>query len=256
MTRLAPLLLLLIASTAFGQFDRAAVNRRLGVSEPLNMLSSRSGDISIDGPHTANVGESVKLTIRGLDLDPSKTVLELFDEVARVPIVYSSRNGGSLVASSSLVLDPLNRELRCEVTVVASDADVYVVVLRDGDGELFHWLTVGGEPPKPPDPPQPPPPPPIQKPTAVTYFYEKDQTAVPPPVAAAISELNTQGIAANIVEQTPADGTGAVPLQYKFSWPAAKDAGLPCLVVMAGETVVRVVKGPKTQQEVLEAVKP
>jgi len=36
----------------------------------------------------------------------------------------------------------------------------------------------------------------------------------------------------------------------------ALKVGLPCLVVLAGDKVVRVVKSPKTAREVEEAVKP
>lgn len=91
------------------------------------------------------------------------------------------------------------------------------------------------------------------KPTAVTYVYEKDDSVVPSPVAAALDKLNRQGIMATRDEVDTTDGTDPVPDQYKVSRPAAVAAGLPSLVVMAGDKVLRVVKSPTTEAQVMEA---
>lgn len=96
------------------------------------------------------------------------------------------------------------------------------------------------------------------KPTAVTFVYEKDLHVVPPPVLAAFNKLNRQGIIANPFEDDTQDGTGDVPDQYKVPLAAALAAGFPdkpVLVVTAGAKVLRVVKDPKTEAEVMEAVK-
>ena len=92
------------------------------------------------------------------------------------------------------------------------------------------------------------------KPTAATYFYDDKQHVVPSPVMVAIDKLNRAGILATFHEVDTTDESGDVPEQYKVSLPAAKEAGLPAMVVMAGERVVRVVKGPTTAEQVLEAV--
>jgi len=92
--------------------------------------------------------------------------------------------------------------------------------------------------------------------TAATYVYEKDETAVPSPVMAALNTLNKQGIVATLFEEDTTDGTGDTPEQAKVPLAAAKAAGLPALVVTAGEKVVRTVKDPKTAEAVLEAAKP
>lgn len=89
----------------------------------------------------------------------------------------------------------------------------------------------------------------------VTYVYEKDNTAIPSAVSAALNALNTQGIMANHHEQDTKDGTGDVPEQYKIALPAAIAAGLPSLVVQSGTKVVRVVQDPKTYEQVIEAAK-
>jgi len=90
-----------------------------------------------------------------------------------------------------------------------------------------------------------------QKPTAVTYIFEKDDGAVPSEVAAALGKLNTKGILATSFEQNSTNGQGQTPAQYVVPLAAAKEAGLPCLVSTAGEKVLKVVKAPKTEAEVL-----
>jgi len=119
-------------------------------------------------------------------------------------------------------------------------------------------LTGGITPPDPPpDPPSDPiKPPPQIKATAVTYVYEKDQTSPPRAVQAALDRINAAGsVVASVFEQDSTSGTGAVPAQYRVALAAAKTAGLPCLVVIADDQVLRVVKNPQTESEILEAVK-
>lgn len=222
-------------------------------------LAEPHGDhLSIDGPTEANVGESVRLEIHGLALDLNKTVAEILAETAKVPLSYSSRDGGELSARSSLALDPLNQSLRYEITLTADKAGVYVVTVRDGETLLYHWLTVGGGPRPPPvDPnvPVEPVDPPVKTVTAVHYFYEKDDGTPPSAVGAGIGQLNSQGIPANIVEGGTNDGTDDIPLQYKVTLPAAKAAGLPALVVLYSDGTTKVVKNPTTAEQVKEAVK-
>ncbi len=93
------------------------------------------------------------------------------------------------------------------------------------------------------------------KATAATYIYEKDQHTIPSPVLVALNKLNRAGLVATTHEVDSTDGTGEVPDQYKVPVEAAKQAGLPALVVTADKKVLRVVKDPKTEEQVLEAVK-
>lgn len=95
--------------------------------------------------------------------------------------------------------------------------------------------------------------PPTTKVTAVVYTYEKDQTGLPPAISAAINALNRRGILATHDEVDTKDGDSQVPDQYKVSRPAAVAAGLPSLVLMAGDQVLKVVKNPKPED--VEAVK-
>lgn len=112
----------------------------------------------------------------------------------------------------------------------------------------------------PTDPTDPltPPVDPSLKPTQVTYIWEKDQNSVPRPVSLALRKLNEQGIlATEFEEDSTVDGTpgGRVPSQYVVALKAARDAGLPALVVQSGATVLRVVKAPATEEQVMEASK-
>lgn len=92
----------------------------------------------------------------------------------------------------------------------------------------------------------------------VTYVYEKDDTVVPKPVAFALQKLNedaAKGIIASEFEKDTLNGNGQIPEQYKIALEAAKGAGLPALVVQAGEKVVKIVKNPSTEEHVAEALK-
>lgn len=97
---------------------------------------------------------------------------------------------------------------------------------------------------------------PAVKVTAVTYFIP-NRGSVPHPVKSGLDELNTQGIVATVHEEGTTAADGTIPKQHEHSYPAALKAGLPALVVMAGNTVHKVVTSPTplTKQQVLEAAK-
>jgi len=81
--------------------------------------------------------------------------------------------------------------------------------------------------------------------------YEKDTDVIPPAVRAGINALNTRGIVAVLYEVNDLE---EVKPAYVVPVEAAKKSGLPSLVVLAGDKVVRVVKSPATEADVLEAV--
>ena len=131
------------------------------------------------------------------------------------------------------------------------------------------WVVVSGKGPQPPpvvvvpdkpdDPDVPEPVDPTPSPskvTAVCYVYEKDEGPIPNPILVALNRLNReQKIVATVFERDTTNGDGNVPSQYKPIADAARASGLPSLVVMAGETVVRTVKAPTTEDQVMEAAK-
>jgi len=86
---------------------------------------------------------------------------------------------------------------------------------------------------------------------AVTYVYEKDNGEPSSGVMAGLNRLNREkNLKATIFEEDTVDGSGQVPDQYKVALDAARAAGLPALVVTAGEKVVNVVKNPTTAEQV------
>ena len=93
------------------------------------------------------------------------------------------------------------------------------------------------------------------KPDAVTFVFEKDERGPTAPIMSALNKLNRQGIMATTHEVDTLDGTDQIPDQYKLVVPAAKEAGLPALVVSGGGKVIRTVKDPKTEEAVLEAAR-
>jgi hypothetical protein len=92
--------------------------------------------------------------------------------------------------------------------------------------------------------------------TAAVYVYEKDQTAVPTGVVVGLNRLNRdRGIVATLLEADTVDGMGEIPEQYRPALAAAKDRGLPALVVLSGSTVLSVVQAPADSDAVTGAVK-
>jgi hypothetical protein len=92
--------------------------------------------------------------------------------------------------------------------------------------------------------------------TAAVYVYEKDMTAVPTGVVIGLNVLNRdRGIVATLLEADTTDGDGEIPDQYRPALAAAKDRGLPSLVVLSGSTVVSIVQAPADSDAVTGAVK-
>jgi len=91
--------------------------------------------------------------------------------------------------------------------------------------------------------------------TAAVYVYEKDDGGVPPFVTVAINKLNRERkVVATLLEADTTDGTGDVPEQYQAVLDAARKAGLPAVVALAGRTVIRVTPQPASEAAVMEAV--
>lgn len=124
----------------------------------------------------------------------------------------------------------------------------------------MRWVKVGGVAPQPPpvepDKPSPvEPTPSIDKATAATYVYEKDEGAVPSGVLVGLDRLNREKkITASAVDVDVVDGNGETPDQFKAAFAAAREHGLPVLIVTAGDKVIRTVAKPATESQVWEAV--
>lgn len=205
-----------------------------------------------------------------------QSVLAVRGRTAQVEIVY---DGDDLKWSTPPELDVF-REWSEDVKVVSlrvlvppetrdGNYQIQAVTTKvvDGKARLSKFQTclvnVGGSPPVVVTPPTTPTIPtvpttppvvtPDNKATAVTLVHEKNY-ALPAPVLAALNKLNQRGIVATLFMPTTTDGTGDVPDQYKVPAAAAKEAGLPALVVTAGAKVLKVVKDPRTEDDVIKAV--
>lgn len=90
--------------------------------------------------------------------------------------------------------------------------------------------------------------------TRAVYVHEQRDNSVPPAVNAALDKLNRQGFMATATDDDVTDGNGNIPKQYATAIPAAREAGLPCLVVLNGDEVLKIVPAPTTEEAVMEAV--
>lgn len=138
----------------------------------------------------------------------------------------------------------------------------------DGKARLSKFQTclvnVGGLPPVtvppttptvPTIPATPTVPAPTTPATSAIWVYEKSQHTLPPPVLSALNRLNRERyIDATLYEQPEGEFVEKASPKYKAILAAAQQVGLPALVVISGSVVIKVVKDPKTEQQVLEAV--
>lgn len=155
-------------------------------------------------------------------------------------------------------------EVPLVLALAGSSPGRYVItrVPKTGDEELTTVVIGGGPSPLDPTPvapappkPSPPPGPGPAKVTAVTYVYEKGETPVPSSVLSALNRLNREKqVVATLFEDDTTNGNSKVPKQYTVPWQAAKSAGLPALVVTGGDVVLKVVKDPRTVEQIMESV--
>jgi len=129
----------------------------------------------------------------------------------------------------------------------------YDLIVAYPDGKevgLIEYEILTAPKPVPPDDPQP------STVSQVTYIYEKDETAPPPEVSGELLRLNQETeIAASEIDDDVVDGSGEVPDQYKKSIQAAREHGLPCLVIQDDQgNVLAVVASPTTAEDIRKAV--
>lgn len=219
----------------------------------------------ITGPATAAVGQEIRLSVEGLpspDLSTPEGLKPVIVWASKIAISVDAPVGAEPIVESDISLNLGAGGVKLRLAFSADKGGTYVLVLLDGNSVQVATkrITVGPVVPQPDPPPGPGPivvPDPNKKPTAVTYVYEKDQGPIPRPVQAALNKLHSEasGVVASLFEDDSTTGTGGVPKQYQVPLRAAREAGLPALVVTSGEVVLKVVKAPKTEAEVLEASK-
>ena len=232
----------------------------------------------IPTPDDLDAGLQITATLDGEPVDANPITMEPGQ------LLVLTLTGADLDKTPRLADWTLNREAkglryhddtRCclSFTATAKQADAYLFTAAVNGTErpalATRWVVVSGHGPQPPpvvvvpdkpdDPDVPEPVDPTPSPskvTAVCYVYEKDEGPIPNPILVALNRLNReQKIVATVFERDTTNGDGNVPSQYKPIADAARASGLPSLVVMAGETVVRTVKAPTTEDQVMEAAK-
>lgn len=270
MKRLIATALLLATVPAYAQLPDATTKIKISATE------TGPADLTMTGPATSGTGQVVSIIVSGLPaVDLSKTVGEQTKWIDNIRFDVSEPTGSSVTLDKELSMSVSPWEWRLKVTFLPKVNGCYIVVCDWNEppfGLALHRVEVGGGTVPPPlDPPSDPPPnvpsnppqnPPQSKtPNRVTYVYEKDSSLVPPGVAAALAKLNKQSIdaggslVASELEEDTVDGSGQVPDQYKEALQAAKNVGLPALVIEYPTGAPKTIKNPKTEAEVLEACK-
>lgn len=190
------------------------------------------------------------------NLPPGAFFAELTDNTGRTVLVFINPKPGRYELGLSVQLplgisaeNPTGQDPFAEDSLVV---DVGGVIPKPVDPKP----PVVDPPVDPTKPVEPPAVDPSTTPTAAIYVYEKDETAVPSAVRSALNRLNRERkILATEFEDDTIDDTGSTPAQYTIPLAAARKAGLPALVVMAGSEVLSVTLAPSTEDQVLEAVK-
>ena len=208
--------------------------------------------VSLDGPSDGTGGFAVVVTkpaagvARWSNILPSGVVpLELTDNGGRPVLVFLNPKPGRYEFALSVQLPTgVSKENPTGLDPFAEDSLLVIV---------------GGSPPvvvPPVDPLKPPPiTDPSTKPTAAYYIFEKDDGAVPVPVQTALDKLvREKKIDARPIEQDVTDGTDRTPEAFKAPIAAAKQAGLPAFVVLAGTEILSVTKSPATEEAILKEV--
>tara|TARA_R100000315_G_C5213098_1_gene126855 strand:- start:751 stop:1122 length:372 start_codon:yes stop_codon:yes gene_type:complete len=95
----------------------------------------------------------------------------------------------------------------------------------------------------------------ITTPDTVAVIYESSDTIPPPYVTGALGNLQADGLQTRIFDKDVVTGAGQVPEYLKNAIDEATKNGLPALVVLSKGNVIKVQDLPKTESEIIEAVK-
>jgi len=95
----------------------------------------------------------------------------------------------------------------------------------------------------------------FSKADTVCVVYESSETIPPPYVTGALGGLQADGLQTRIFDKDVVTGTGQVPEYLKNAIDEATKNGLPALVVLSKGNVIKVQDLPKTESEIIEAVK-
>ena len=93
------------------------------------------------------------------------------------------------------------------------------------------------------------------KPDMVVVVYESSDNLPEPYVTGALLRIQAGGLQTRIFDKDVVTGTGAAPTSLKGAIEKAVENGLPALVILSNGKVVSVQDLPKTESEIIEAVK-
>ena len=88
----------------------------------------------------------------------------------------------------------------------------------------------------------------------VVIVDETSQGGMEPYISEAFAKLNEQDIETRYTDPDVRTGTGDIPEDVKPAIEAANSHGLPAMVVLSGETVLKVLDLPKTAESICEEV--
>lgn len=220
---------------------------------PFSIVATTNGDVIADEPIVVvQPGEMLRLTLTGGGVEPYS--LDVRQRKVRWTLSQPTKNWAEVYEGHFVTF--------CHPTggaVFLATATINNPDPLEAPFVAMRWVTIGGAPvvtPVDPDKPAPVDPlPTTDKATAATYVYEKDDGAPPPGVLAGLDRLNREKkITASAVDIDVVDGDGETPDQFKVAFAAARDAGLPVLIVTAGNKVICTVAKPKTEAETWGAV--
>lgn len=222
------------------------------LKKPFAIRATVSGGVVADSVVTIPVGKLLKLTLEG-------DVVEQADETPVVAWAMSAETddvdnhppGGPHLTLTS----PVNATFLVTAAINNPDSAGPPLLAQ-------RWVVFGVAPQPPPvvvDPVVPPvdPKPVPSTVTSITYVFEKSDGGVPPAVQAGLAQVNRESegkIKATMYERYDGDDH-KIPEQYKIPFAKATEVGLPALVVMSDSNLVRIVKAPKTVEQIVEAAK-
>ena len=92
-------------------------------------------------------------------------------------------------------------------------------------------------------------------PDTVCVVYESSDTIPEPYVTGALGKMMIDGLQTRVFDKDVVTGTNQVPKSLENAINEANKNGLPALVVLSNGKVIKVQDLPKTESEIIEAVK-
>lgn len=237
------------------------VSAQVQDSKVTTVRESGPGELKLTGPIVSTAGQPLTVVVSGLPaVNMDETIGKQTGWINTIRFEVSSPGQVNITPDAELSMSVSPWEWRLRVTFTPPANGTYLLVCDWNQapyGLALHRIEVGGKAPEAPENPPPPPnnPPSTRKVRRITYVYEKDQNQVPKPVAAALQAINADGsVVATEFEEDSVDGTGETPDQYKKALEFSKKIGLPSMVIEYDSGEPKVIKDPKTEKEVMEAV--